>query len=438
MFPIHHPAWDPAFYLLPETPCSVLLFPVQGITNGAAMKDTNRISPIVWAIAVIGITILIFLAWMRPRQHPATPQPEQSSLPTAPMDPVTPGVHRNLHFTRPDRAVQTESEDHTLRGIVTTAEGLPVAGASVAATSGKPGVYVWLRESNFYSPDPTVRLATTDEHGAFSLSSPPEHGTVMAIADAGFGSNSIAQVRTNQVVVLHAFGRIEGTLKIAGAPSVGEGVSFYPSVSGLMANSKNFKATTDDHGHFTLEKIPPGDGSIARLIKAVPNMWLTSDGTPVTVQSGQTTPVTLGDSGAVLRGTVRFELAPNDEQLTFIGRISRARPNLSAFKSTAEALAYMNSPEWQAQTKKVKNYSFVVTADGTFQADSVAPGTYTIEVSGRSTNDPAPFFNAPLVQGAIQFTVPDSADPMTPISVGEIVLTPTAAFRRPSVNPIFQ
>src|SRR5436305_1770433 len=117
----------------------------------------------------------------------------------------------------------------------------------------------------------------------------------------------------------------------------------------MTADFETYKTTTDDQGHFTMERIPPGDGSIARLIKPSPNMWLYSQNKPVTVQSGQTTQVTLGDSGAVLRGSVRFESpTTNGERLTLIGRVSGARPNLSAFTSMAEARAYIDSPEWQA------------------------------------------------------------------------------------------
>jgi hypothetical protein len=95
----------------------------------------------------------------------------------------------------------------------------------------------------------------------------------------------------------------------------------------------------------------------------------------------------------------------------------------------------MKSPEWQAQMKQMKNYFFVVNADGTFEVDSVAPGSYTIHAMARPDSD-RPFMGQPVAQGSISFTVPDSADPMTPIAVGEIVLRATPAL--PHVTPVFQ
>ena len=401
------------------------------------MNRTNRISPAVWTMGVIGIAVTIFFAWLGLRQYRVTPQPDQPSLPAASTETATRrvhGVNRNRDFNSSDgrfsaqldeahdNGIQIGNEDHALKGIVTTAEGVPVAGASVAAVSGEPGLSIQLEGSHFRMWDRRT-LTTTDDHGLFSINSPPEHGTVAAVADAGFAYASIEQVRATRVLVLQAFGRIEGSLRIAGAPGVGQEISYESSVSGLTADFKTYKTTTDDQGHFTMEKIPPGDGYIARRIKAARNMWLVSPNTPVTVQPGQTTQVTLGDSGAVLRGSVRFESpTTNGERLMIIGRISGARPKLPAFTSMAEANAYLSSPEWQALTRNTKNYSFAVNADGTFQVDSVAPSTYIIEVSAQVEGDPAPFMNPPVARGSIQFTVPDNADPLNPIGVGEITL----------------
>jgi hypothetical protein len=406
-------------------------------TNGAAMKRTNGISPAVWSVGVIVIAAAIFFAWIGSRQHRAAPQPKQSPQPIASTETATSGVHRvnrnqdfnssdsqpsaQLEETR-DNAVQIGNEDHALKGIVTTAEGVPVVGASVAAVSGEPSMSVRLQGSHFRSFDQHIKLATTDDSGAFSLSSPPEHGTVMAVADAGFASASIDQFRATQVLVLQAFGRIEGTLKIAGAPGVGQEISYDPPVFGLSADFNIYKTKTDDQGHFALEKIPPGEGYIARVIKISRNASTQSLKTPVTVQPGQTAQVTLGDSGAVLRGSVRFESpTTNGDRLTLIGRVSRPRPKLPAFKSIAEANAYFGSPEGQALTKNVKEYPFAVNADGTFQVDSVASGTYTIEVSAQAEGE-LPFINPPIAQGSIQFTVPDNPDPFNAIGVGEITL----------------
>jgi hypothetical protein len=304
-----------------------------------------------------------------------------------------------------------------------------VPGANVVAVGGEPGMSVQLQGTHLRSYNQQSRVAITDDQGAFSLSAPPEHGTVVAIADAGFASASVDQVRANPVVVLQAFGRIEGTLKIAGAPGAGQDLLYNPAVSGLMSDFNSFKTTTDDQGHFAMERIPAGDGSIVRLIQTSPNSWTHSHNTAVTVQPGQTTQVTLGDSGAVLRGTVRFDSpTTNGVKLTLSGIVSGGGPRMPAFNSPAERQAYMRSPEWQAQLRNMKNYAFAVNADGSFQVDSVAPGSYSINASALENGNRS---FMPVAQGSIQFTVPDSADPLNPIPVGEIVLKPVS-FSRPA------
>jgi hypothetical protein len=311
-----------------------------------------------------------------------------------------------------------------LKGIVTMADGTPVPGANIIAIKGESGAMIQIQKNRFQSYDERTQVAVTDQQGAFSVKRPPEHGTVMAVADAGFASASIDDVRVSHLIVLQAFGRIEGTLRIAGAPAVGQSLLFTLPNSGITPDSQNYKTTTDDQGHFTIEKIPPGEGSIVRLISTTPNSWTYSHNTPVTVQAGQTTQVTLGDSGAVLRGTVSYQSPPsNGASLNISGRVFNAVPQAPVFSSSTEGEAYLRSPEWQAQIKRMRNYFFTVNPDGSFQVDSIEPGSYTIDVAARTDGD---FFMSPgVAQGIIQFTVPDNADPMNPIAVGEIVLRPS-------------
>jgi len=313
-----------------------------------------------------------------------------------------------------------------LKGTVMTADGTPVPMANVLATSGSQGIFVQMQRNSFQTYDPQAPVAVTDQQGAFSVKSPPAHGTLMVIANAGFASASIDEVRATRVVVLQEFGRIEGTLKAAGAPVPGQSLLFTMSNSGIQTDPQTYKATTDDQGHFTMEKIPPGEGSIVRMIPLAANAWTTSHNTLVTVLSGQTTQVTLGDTGAVLRGTVRFESpSTNDTPLRISGRLNAQAPPSPAFKSAAEAQSYMNSPEMR---RRLTYYFFKVDANGNFQVDGIEPGTYIINVSAEPDAERV-FMAQPVAQGNRRITVPENADPMNPIDVGDIWLRPA-----PSLN----
>jgi hypothetical protein len=190
----------------------------------------------------------------------------------------------------------------------------------------------------------------------------------------------------------------------------------------VQTDFNGYKTTTDEQGKFTFEKVPPGDGAIIRLVSTTPNSWTWSDSTSVTVQPGATTQVALGDHGAVLNGTVRFEIAPtNAEALSIQGNLSGQMPQQPSFDSPAEAQAFYQSPEWKAQTKLVKHYAFGVNPDGTFTVDDVAPGSYSLNVTvqqGRLH----PWEHPPLAQGSAPVIVPDSFSPSSPIDVGEVLL----------------
>ena len=372
------------------------------------------------------------------------------------------GVIRNQEFSAPDgrftmelneeddNAVAVSSDDYALqvqsfpeaqngivqvtvrlkpsaaiRGIVKSPDGTPLPGVSVGIAGDGPGHGVSLQGSHLRSWSSDSKVSTTDSQGQFTLASPPETGgTVVAVGDLGFASATVEQVRANPILILQLFGRIEGTLKIGGQPGAGKELYFSMDSSGINTDFNGYKTTTDEQGKFSFERIPPGTGDIVRLIRTSPNSWTHSGRTSVTVQPGQTTQVMLGDSGAVLKGTVRFETPPVDgEVLNIEGNLSSQTPNMSSFNSLAEAQAFYSSPEWKELMKQRKYYAIAVGTDGSFSVDDVAPGTYSLDISARK-GGAQPWMHPPVAQGQTIVTVPDSANPLSPINIGEIVLKP--------------
>ena len=315
-----------------------------------------------------------------------------------------------------------------LRGIVQAPDGTPVAGAQVALIQGEfPRNSVSLHHGRLesYGGPNGGKIVITDASGQFLLDSPPESGgKAIAVTESGFGMASVEQVRSSGVLILQAYGQIEGVLKIGGVGAAGRELLFsLLNTVGISTDFNDFKTQTDDQGQFKIEKVPAGEGQIVRLIKTTPNSWMHSHNTTVTVQPGQTTYLNLGDSGAVLRGFARLPNAATDSELIIIsGSLSTKMPDHPPFSSPAESQAYFGSDEWKARVKASQHFGIAIGDDGSFLVDSVPPGTYNLQLSAaKGANRP---FENLVASGNMLVTVPDDNDPSAPIDLGEILLTP--------------
>ena len=312
----------------------------------------------------------------------------------------------------------------SLSGVVLAPDGTPAPGVSVVAAADSQRSNVQLSGGRLRSYDSHTKIVTTDAEGRFNIPSIPDDGTIVAAGEPGFARAPLAEVRNSGAVTLQAWGRIEGTFKIGGQPGVGKDLLFNLTIPGIGTDFNGYKSTTDDQGQFTMEKVPPGDGAIVRLIKTSPNSWTHSDSISVTVKAGETTQVTLGDKGAMLVGRIRFDHPPtNAESLSFQGNLSGAMPSQPKFNSPEEAQAFYKSAEWQALMKLHKSYSIEMRPDGSFEVDDVTPGNYSLNINAQRAGA-QPWRYPPLGQGSIQVAVPDSFSPAAPIDVGEVGLQP--------------
>ncbi len=314
-----------------------------------------------------------------------------------------------------------------LRGILVDSQGSPVAGGTVALTKGDSmgGGSIQLRNGRLSSYDQGNKVVTTDASGNFKLSSPPESGgIVVGAAAVGFGSAPTDQVRSSGRLMLQGFGRIEGTIKVAGVPTAGQQFTFNIANIGVSYQSDGF-ATSDEQGKFTFEKLPAGDGSVVRLIKMTENSWRHSHNTSVTIEPGKTTQVSFGEDGAVIKGRVHLETQPAEgEKLTFDAMLHTKMPPMTEkFSTPEEWQVFYKSPEYKERMKQMKNYGVTIGADGTFSADSIPPGEYTFTVTAGKPGEDR-WNMKPVATGSTTVTIPENSTPYSPVFVPDIFLKP--------------
>ena len=316
---------------------------------------------------------------------------------------------------------------NSIEGVVLSPDGTPAPGVTVAAAAenGRGG-YIQMTGGRLRSYDSRTKIATTDDQGHFKLTSAPDKGLIVAAGEAGFARQPVAELKGNATIRLEAWGRIEGTLKIGGEPGVGKDLLFTLQLAGISTDFNGYKSTTDAQGKFTIEKVPPGEGSIVRLIKTSASSWSHSDNTTVQVKADETTQVSLGDNGAVIAGRYRYSFQPtNETPLNMEGSLMSQLPMPSApsFTSQAEAQAFFNSPAWKAASRRQKHYTLELLPGGGFTADNVAAGDYSLNITVHPGGDRS--WSKPTVaEGSTQITVPESFNPATPIDAGEVLLQP--------------
>ena len=273
-----------------------------------------------------------------------------------------------------------------LHGVLVTPDGAPVAGGTVAISSGPPVGMVTLKNARLVDLGRQGKVVTTDAAGQFALPSPPETGTVMAAEEKGFGFASVQQVRDSGRLVLQAFGRIEGTYSRGGQPVAGQEFTLSMGDPGISLDWGQYRTSTDENGRFTIDRVPPGAGQVVRLVSTSPNSLTHSYGADVTVLPGQTAQVALGDSGATLTGRIRFESPPTEgEKLSLQGSLSTVMPPMPGGMSAEEARAYFQSPERKARVQQLKHFAISIADDGSWNVDSIPPGTYRLNITASKT-----------------------------------------------------
>lgn len=308
--------------------------------------------------------------------------------------------------------------------------GQPAARCDVGFVS--PGANLTLLPSGIERGYGGGAVLTADAAGRFRL---PPDDTVAAVVAAhpeGFALVPRAILETEPVLRLQPWARVEGRIWRRGKPAAGRELtlSFFDveTLTAIPLDFESYRVVSDARGEFQFDKVPPGRLSLVELIP-----FETSDPQPgkdwsirpletLQARPGQTAFVEVGKDGRAVRLRLRGPqgTAPDaGETFTFATIITPTPLPPAEVRNDAQALAaWHRRPEIQAALMAARHWPLKRVADGTWEAEDMAPGQYVIRAGYPSAAGAAypTLFEAPVVVPA--------GDAAETLDLGEIALQP--------------
>jgi protocatechuate 3,4-dioxygenase beta subunit len=271
-----------------------------------------------------------------------------------------------------------------ISGIILLPDGKPAPGAEVALSTERN--FGMLRSGRF-DRDANFPKTVTGPDGGFSFPSQADPFRLIALSDAGFADASSEEFAKSGKLVLQAWGRIEGGVRIGARFGVNQEVMFQPDRSNRQVRidsfDYNYSTWTDDRGRFQFDRVVPGPVTVARVVRDNPNPRgvfgeLSCWQERVEVKPNQTARVTIGGKGRPVIGRVVLDGTPE-----------------APVDWTANLPVMLGVPAEQSDPKRfgrLRNGSALFAAhpdkDGRFRIEDVPAGQYELELAVNGPPDP--------------------------------------------------
>jgi len=306
------------------------------------------------------------------------------------------GKEKNLSF----KLVKGEG----IKGIVRGTDGKPVAGAEVVMVTPSSGVQI----QNGRLPECDLRdvvHVVSHADGSFSFLPQTETFLLLAIHDSGYARVTDTELKTNSQITLQAWATVQGTAKTGTKPAANQALwlgyrdrgEYDPKKPQVFAYH-NVEA--DENGQFRFERVMAGEAEVAKAIKISDQTTSYSSGTNVLVEPGKAADVTVGGYGRPAVGRIeipadlkkgswmigradlrtkvkmpKFEIPDEVEKMT----MEEQKAWYEKWKQTPEGKAMLE--EERKAFEQIKSFAVRVEGDGSFRADDVTAGTYTLNIT---------------------------------------------------------
>jgi len=331
-------------------------------------------------------------------------------------------------------SLKPQKPSDAVQGTVLLPDGSPAAGAQVALSTAEKTVRLGV--GKFLDRHDSI-LTTADASGHFAFPVDPAPRSVIAIHPQGFSELKLDQPDHRVIVQLQPWGRIEGTLTLRSGKNDHRQINLMSQLSPYAHGTfrVDVSADTDAQGNFVFEQLPPGDFELY-LFPGMNLSW--THQTPVKIQPGETLPVQIGGTGSTVTG--QFVLSDPSRPINWATQTRNANiatphqpppvpPELKGEARQKWIAAYYNSEAGMAISRAARNYPLTVVANGSFTAEDVPAGTYTLNASLSSQPIVAGEFPQPdgpmLAWVHQEIIVPAPADNQSsdPINLGIVTVT---------------
>ncbi len=312
--------------------------------------------------------------------------------------------------------------DEGITGIVQRPDGKPLAGARLVLI--KPTAFAMIRDGQ--SPRHTGISRRSDDDGRFRF--PAQEGSfgIIVAHELGYAEVTSEEFAAARTITLAPWGRIEGTLRLAGklAPHKVMSLSWdVPRKERKLSVSHFADARTDKGGRFVFPRVAPGQVRIRYDYADSRDPVGSNFDVGVRVKSGETAKVHVGGTtNAPMGRTVTGRIVPpagshrkidwSKDQRAWMHRsevhnvgsaLGMALKLMLQRKSDPSALLDEEDPN------RPDSYNFGIGPDGSFRIVDVLPGHYWMRVALEETNrNPLENDTEQIGQLEHEFTVPAS------------------------------
>jgi hypothetical protein len=310
-------------------------------------------------------------------------------------------------------------------GVALLPDGSPAAEATVYLATREHDLYIQGGKPLY--PDRALSTST-DASGSFRFPPQTEPGLVVILDDRGFALRPDEELATSPLK-LAPWGRIVGEIRANGAP-VPFASAHATLQTDLIGKPVNFElhASTDDHGLFAIDRVPPGGALITRSIDLVgAGRGMVLPAQPIQIEPGETTKVVVGGNGRSVAGRVSLPEKYNTHPSHSAARLDLLPPpapeiperltpdeRQAWYRKWAETAAGRAYVAWQQDRR---SYPVLIDLDGSFRIDDVVEGTYSIalRLTSPDSDQPLSAHSDPIV-----IPPPPADAPHAPLDLGEV------------------